>query len=153
MSINAMEDIDLFGINRSAQFPSKGTTVEGVILGTKTAQQRAYKPDAVGDLLFWEDGKPKLQLVIRLQTEIRDPEDDFDDGIRNIYAKKGKHLYKAIQEAARKGGARSMADLVGGTLRVTYDKDVVVAKGVPTAKGYSVTFTKGEVPADGADLF
>lgn len=110
------------GGGRSAKFETPGTTVTGTITAEpEVRQQTEYK---TGKLQFWDNGDPMMQLVVKLQTAERDPEDKDDDGIRAIYIKGGfkkPTMQKAIADAVRAAGVKGLA--VGGTLTVTYTGD------------------------------
>lgn len=62
-----------------------GTQVTGLIVGDLRTMQitnfETKQPE------FWPDGRPKMQLVLDLQTNERDPEDPTDDGVRTLYVK------------------------------------------------------------------
>lgn len=57
-----------------------GDSFTGVITDLETAQVRNYE---TGDPEFWEDGNPKLQIVVTLATEYGDGAED--DGERKVY--------------------------------------------------------------------
>lgn len=57
-----------------------GDAYTGVITDLETAQVRNYE---TGDPEFWEDGNPKLQIVVTLATEYGDGVED--DGERKVY--------------------------------------------------------------------
>ncbi len=57
-----------------------GDSFTGVITELETAQVRNYE---TGDPEFWEDGNPKLQIVVTLATEYGDGAED--DGERKVY--------------------------------------------------------------------
>jgi uncharacterized protein with beta-barrel porin domain len=57
-----------------------GDSFTGVITELETAQVRNYE---TGDPEFWEDGNPKLQIVVTLATEYGDGVED--DGERKVY--------------------------------------------------------------------
>lgn len=50
----------------------------------------------------WDDGRPQEQVVVRVQTELRDTPDD--DGVRGIYVKTWGPQVKALQEAISAAG-------------------------------------------------
>lgn len=98
----------------TAKFPSVGSTVSGTIVDLQTAQQQEYgtrKP------LFWDDGKPRMQLIITLQTEERNGPDD--DGRRKLFVMKGVQV--AVRDALTAAGVRE--PLVGGWISVTWDSE------------------------------
>lgn len=101
----------------SAKFPAIGHTVSGRITERPIVeQQRDY---TTGDLKFWDDGKPQMQLVVTLATNERDPENPEDDGTRRLYVK--GQMKNVVASAVRATGARGLE--VGGTLTVTYARD------------------------------
>ena len=57
-----------------------GDAYTGIITDLETAQVRNYE---TGDPEFWEDGNPKLQIVVTLATEYGDNVED--DGERKVY--------------------------------------------------------------------
>jgi hypothetical protein len=71
-----------------------GATVHGEVLDVDVVQATEYTKDGKpGAPLFHPDGKPKLQYVITIQTELKGPD---DDGKRKIYV---KMWYKSDREA------------------------------------------------------
>lgn len=111
------EDFLLGGGAPSAKFPTIGTTVAGRITERPyTEQQRDY---TTGDLKFWDDGKPQMQLVITLATNERDPQKTDDDGTRRLYVK--GQMKNAIAQAVRAAGATMLEH--GAHLSVTYAAD------------------------------
>lgn len=59
-----------------------GYYVRGQILDVSVSNRTDYK---TGDVLYFKDGKPKQQVVITIQTDVRDGADD--DGRRRVYVK------------------------------------------------------------------
>jgi hypothetical protein len=100
----------------SASFLTKGTNHQGEILEIKMRQQLdidTRKP------LFWENGDPKMQLVVTLQTDEQDDEIEDDDGRRRLYLK--YKMKDAVSDAVREAGAENGLE-VGGWLSVTFVK-------------------------------
>lgn len=126
----------------TAKFPTPGTTVSGRITQKPTVeQQRDIK---TGDPKFWSDGNPMMQLVVTVQTELRDPTIDEDDGRRRLFVK--GVMKNAIADAVRNAGARGLE--VGGTLAVTYTHDgVAKERGMSPPKQYTATYTPAAVAA------
>jgi hypothetical protein len=59
----------------------KGASISGSILNVDMRQARKFQST---DLDFWDDGKPKMQAVITISTQLRDPNDPEGDGTRSI---------------------------------------------------------------------
>lgn len=121
-----MQDVNsvLMGAGgRSASFKKHGDQVWGVVVGSDMRQQTDFDD---GSLLFWDDGKPKMQIVISLLTDERD--DDEDDGLRRVYVKVPSQFLKAMRDAITKTGAKGIED--GGKFLVRYMSDAE-----PTRRG------------------
>lgn len=121
---------------RSVSFKTVNDQVWGVVMNSQMRQQIDLDSQRPA---FWDDGNPKMQLVITLLTEER--EDDEDDGLRKVYVK--GQMQKAIGDAVRKAKAPGIRD--GGRLLVRYLGDAE-----PTRRGYNGAkqfFAKYEPPA------
>ncbi|TDE20855.1 hypothetical protein E1295_47015, partial [Nonomuraea mesophila] len=95
-----------------------GTALTGTVTATPTVEQQ--RDLDTGKLKFWDsDGKPMMQLVVTLQTDLRDPEMHDDSGLRKLYVK--GNMLAAIRTAVRAAGAKGLEP--GGTLTVTYVSD------------------------------
>ena len=113
----------------ACKFPTIGTTVTGEIIAPPEVQQQTEI--GTGKPLTFDDGKPRMQLVITIQTDLRDPEIDDDDGKRRVFVTGTK-----ASEGGGMLGAFKRAGItdpqVGGTLTVTYTHD-----GARTSPAYS----------------
>lgn len=118
----------------SATFPEIGAGVAGEILGYELQQQRSFD---TGEPLFWDDGAPRQQVAITLQTQVRDVSIEDDDGRRRIYAK--AQMREAIRTAIRESGHKG--DIAGGRLKVTYTGNgKATKKGLNPPKVYEAQF-------------
>jgi hypothetical protein len=100
----------------SASFLTIGTVHEGEIVAMKKSQQTdvdTRKP------LFWDNGDPKMQVVITIQTEENDPEFEDDDGRRRLYLK--YKMADAVRDAIKAAEAEDGLQL-GGWLGVEFVK-------------------------------
>ncbi len=129
----------LAGGGKSAKFPTIGTTVEGTVVDFETTQQTSID----GELLSWDDGKPRWQIVVTMQTTER--EDEADDGLRKMYAK--GNLLTELKAAVKASGEKLA---VGGTIKARYDADGEGKKGLTPPKLYKVKYTPA--PARSVDL-
>lgn len=131
-----MSEADLFlsGGAPAQKFPKEGFTWGGTILGWEMAQQTDLE---TGELKFWPDGKPQMQLILNMQGEptgitwegnaYREVPLHDDDGARRLFVKGG--LQAAVGKALRDAGRKLE---IGAYLEVTRTKDLP-----PTKKGYS----------------
>ncbi|AXQ53081.1 hypothetical protein SEA_RANDO14_61 [Mycobacterium phage Rando14] len=121
----------------TAKFPSYGTRNGGRIIAEPTVeQQRDYD---TGKPLTYEDGNPKLQMVVTIQTDQRDPSIKDDDGVRRLFVRSG--MRAAVQRAVQAAKVDYLA--VGGELWVEYTHDD------GRAKQYTATYTP---PNEGANF-
>ncbi|NEG90586.1 hypothetical protein [Bifidobacterium aerophilum] len=93
-----------------------GTSVTGEIIEIHAEQQRNIQS---GEPLFWDDGKAKQQIVITLQTTLRDPNIQYDNGQRRVYVKQGANA-KALKAASLAAGVGNYPR-VGDTLTAKFD--------------------------------
>lgn len=120
----------------AVKFPNIGASFTGVVTAERLDQTRVYVgPGKVGPLEFWDDGRPKLQLVLTLAEAGTGEE-------HRMFLKSG--LLKAAKEALAPTGLTSF---VGGTLKVTHTG---VAK--TRAKEYDVEFAAPEAGMNDAAI-
>ncbi|MUL39605.1 hypothetical protein FZ103_00150 [Streptomonospora sp. PA3] len=126
----------------AAKFEQIGRVLTGAIAVPPEVQQQ--KDFNSGEPLFWDDGSPRQQIKLVLDTAERNPEDPDDDGQRALYVKSG--MLKAVRAAVK--ASRSKGLEVGGTLTITYTGDGEPSrKGLNPPKQYSATY---QPPAPGA---
>jgi hypothetical protein len=99
----------------SAKFDKIGTVIKGTIVREPELQQQRDIKD--GKPLTFDDGSPRMQVKVILQTEAKDDADD--NGERAVYLKSG--LLKAVQAAIKKAGEKGLA--INGLLSIKYVKD------------------------------
>lgn len=117
MSTPTANDFLLGGGGKSAKFEQPGDTITGDIVSTEVRQQT----DLQGNPLVWDNGDPRMQLVVTLATDLRDDADD--DGHRAVYVKGSKafgskSLHDAVRAAVQNAGAKGLEP--GGRLTVSY---------------------------------
>ena len=93
--------VRILPMSTAAKSDSVRFTTKGQVVAAESRQQTDYTS---GEPLTWDDGNPRMQLVITLATDERDPDDPTDDGHRNLYAK-GK-LLDAIRQALKAAGVK-----------------------------------------------
>ncbi|MGL4941420.1 MAG: hypothetical protein ACRC44_08760 [Bifidobacterium asteroides] len=99
---------DLMAGNSAPAFFTKGSkqgdTVSGVVEKIEVTQMRDFQTQQPA---YWNDGKPKEQIHIIIQTSLRDPAVDDDDGRRSLWVKGWGLQLKALREACRQAGVKS----------------------------------------------
>ncbi|MFD1940561.1 hypothetical protein ACFSKW_54820 [Nonomuraea mangrovi] len=126
----------------AAKFETIGTTVTGQISAQPEVTQQTDLD--TGKPLFWDDGRPRMQLVVTVQTNLRDPEIVDDDGQRKFYVR--AKLQEAVRTAVRAAKAKGLE--VGGTLSITYSGDgEQTRRGFNPPKLYSATYQPPSVVA------
>lgn len=104
-----------------AKFETVGDTIKGTVVDVAVRQCTKF---GTQEPEHWDNGDPKEQLVVTLQTDLRDGGAD-DDGRRRVYAPKPSNMLqalgKALKDAGAKAGLQGPARLdVGGTLAVRF---------------------------------
>lgn len=133
-----------------ADFRAQGTHYEGPIIRTGQVQSRKFVPPhqraagKQGELEFWPDGKPKMTAIITIQTTLRDPSIEGDDGQRSLWIK-GKSMTDSVKDAIKRAGAARRGMEVGGWLSMTFthETEPEFDGGSPT-KHYKVEYMPPE---------
>lgn len=89
-----------------------GYTVIGTIVDQPKAEQmKKFDSD---ELDFWPSGDPKMQIVVTIQTDLRDPSDANDDGKRRLHIP--PRMQAPVREAVKQAKAPGLA--IGGRIAV-----------------------------------
>ncbi len=131
-------DLLMSGGTKSAAFPDGqyGTVVQGPIV--RRPEVRQQTDFDTGKPKIFDNGDPMQQIVVAVQTNLRDPADPQDDGVRNLYLK--AQMQQAVRDAVKMAGARGLE--VGGHLAVTYIRDEPNSRGRGKPKKiYSAAYT------------
>ena len=152
------EDVNKFlfeGGAKSFPFNKIGDIVRGTIESAELRQQTSLDDNKP---IFWDDGKPRMQLVITLQTTEADSEDD--DGKRTVYAKGGRYeIAEGEGESMRDAIARSVKDAgatsidPGDELAVGFTGLGKAKRGYSAPKLYAASFRKATASVSASDLF
>lgn len=143
---NDANDFLLGGGGKSAKFENIGDTVTGRIVSTEVRQQTDIK---TGEPLTWENGDPRMQLVVTLATDQRDDEDD--DGHRAVYVKGSKaggsqSMHDAVRTAVQTARAKGLE--AGGTLTVSYvGAEPAKQRGMSDRKLWQASYTAPDLAA------
>ena len=81
-----------------------GDTVTGVIEKIETTQVNDFQTKQP---TFWNDGRPKEQIHVIIQTQLRDPSVEDDDGRRSLWVKGWGIQLKAFREACMQAGVKT----------------------------------------------
>lgn len=92
-----------------------GDTVTGVIEKIETTQVNDFQTKQPA---FWNDGRPKEQIHVIIQTQLRDPSVEEDDGRRSLWVKGWGIQLKAFREACMQAGVKTPKP--GDTITETY---------------------------------
>lgn len=113
---NAFNEADQFLMGGGVKSAFSKDDPAGTRRGGRITDQPEVKNQTdfeTGEVLTWDDGSPRKQLVVTVQTDQRD--DAEDDGLRRFYVK--GNLQKVVRDAVRAAKARGLE--VGGELYVT----------------------------------
>lgn len=95
---------------KSVKFENPGDKVSGVITDVQVRQATEF---GTGAPLTWDDGNPREQIVVTLQTSLR--EDGDDDGVRSAYIKGWGQQLKAFRAASQASGKPVKGDTFTAT--------------------------------------
>lgn len=107
-----MDDF-MAGGAKTVPFEQIGDTVTGVVIAPPEAR-RQTDPET-GEPKVFKNGQPMIMWAVRIATDLRDPQDPYDDGERMIYLKWKSQ--DAVKNAVRASGARGIE--AGGLLTLT----------------------------------
>jgi hypothetical protein len=123
--------------SKGAKFTTIGDSITGKVL--RAPEERQQTKFGSQDPDFWPNGDPKMQIVVPLATDQRDPADVNDDGERTLYVA-SKNMKRAIGDAIRVAGVQDVA--VGGLLSVQYvGNDPASKNPQQPAKMYAAQYT------------
>jgi hypothetical protein len=128
---------------RAFPFDNLGDAVEGEIVSMTKRQQTGVDD---GKPQYWDNGDPKMMIVVVLQTSLRNYGDE-DDGQRSIYLRGGNpevgsghgtSTLNAVRDAVKRSGAKGLEP--GGILKLQWSGNGVAKRGFTAAKLYSAAY-------------
>lgn len=123
----------LEGGGKAASFEEIGDTLGGVVISAEFRQATDLDSGKPG---FWDNGDPKQNAIITVQTDERDPAVPGDDGARSIYVKWWGPNKVALQTEIRTKTANLPEDqqdiIKGGYFQATLTDKIP-----PTTRGFS----------------
>jgi hypothetical protein len=123
----------LAGSGQYLKWENPGTSYTGTITEVALRQARKYEST---ELDYWDDGTPKMQVVLTLATEYRDPGNEDDDGTRMLSINLWSGQKKALIAACKAAGVAEPE--VGQTFRATHKEGIGNAKN-PRVFEYVIT--------------
>ena len=112
-----------------------GDTVTGVIEKIETTQVNDFQTKQPA---FWNDGRPKEQIHVIIQTQLRDPSVEDEDGRRSLWVKGWGIQLKAFREACMQAGVKTPKP--GDTITETYIGLGERGNAPPAAEGLLVPY-------------
>jgi hypothetical protein len=157
VDVQSVDDFLLGSGVPAFSFGKIGDKVTGTITAQEITQQTDFDTD---ELLFTKQGKPLNQLVVTLDTNLRDwegtsPDSNCrerdaseDDGKRKVYVKSGGR--DALAKAVRKSGNRGIK--VGGKLSVELVDQVKIEGSKYKKKVFLDVYTAPELSVEEEEL-
>ena len=105
------------------KWENPGTSYTGVITDVNLRQARKFEST---DLDFWDDGTPKMQVVLQLATAYRDAGNPEDDGSRSLSINLWSGQKKSLIAACKAAGVPEPE--VGQTFTATHVSGIGNAK-------------------------
>lgn len=152
MTENTLDDVLSGGGARSAFTKESplGTTVSGTIVDATTSQINDYM---TGKPKSWDDGRPQMQIVVRIKTDLNEPREDGspDDGVRGVYIKTWGVWKEALVDAIRGIGKVKVSEALvpGNTFSATFSGTKPSSQGSDT-KLYSYAIKEAQGNLDDA---
>lgn len=146
MTSNEQDTFDSLLLGRNGppafKFSTFGDFVEGTLTGKDTQQKAKFNPKEPGDrseLLFFKSGDPITELILTLQTDLRDATKDNDKGLRRVFVS-SLVMQQALQKAVADAGIKKSLPF-GTKIKITYTHETPVAGTSNSRKEYSVVVT------------
>lgn len=143
MSLDSLDDV-LGGAGGTTAFNKEtpmGTKFTGTIVDATVQQIKDIRD---GKPKTWDDGRPQQQIVVRIQTDLRN--DEEDDGIRALYIKTWGVWKTALMDAVTQGGFGKLSEALapGNVFSDEYYADKPApSAGLSPTKLHRYTVTKG----------
>lgn len=125
-------DLLMGGGLRAVKWEHIGQVVIGTIVDEPKVEQ--LKKHESTELDFWPSGDPKMQIIVTIQTDYRDPGNAEDDGKRRLHIP--PRMMTPLRESVRKTGAKGIA--MGGRIAVQWASGSGVGAG--NAREYATDY-------------
>lgn len=111
MSASQMLDQIESQSSKGAKFERPGDRISGIIEKVTANQVSDFNTKQPA---FWQDGSPKLQVLVTINTGVTDPNVEDDDGYRTVYIKGWGEQRRAWLDAIRRAGLHKASDIKPG---------------------------------------
>jgi hypothetical protein len=144
------DDLIFGGGARGFSMLNIGDIAKGVVKAVDVTQQKDF---STKEMKTWPNGDPMMQTVFTMATDLRDPEDEEDDGERRLYID-SKAKREAVRDALVAVGIKSVYQTIGGTLALQYSANDPASKNPQNPrKLYVAQFVPGDpLATNGASL-
>jgi hypothetical protein len=130
----------------AVKFPTPGSFVEGTVVAKEAAPKRKFNrnPNAPVEYELYKtgpnQGQPIKELIVTLQTALRDPAIENDRGLRRVFFpfQMQQELAKAVKAANGQGLP------IGAFLRIVFTHEIPSQGGGSPRKEYSVEYRAPE---------
>ena len=100
-----------YGYQPQQRQPAQLSSLGDLLAGNSAKAIEKIETTQVNDFqtkqpAFWNDGRPKEQIHVIIQTQLRDPSVDDDDGRRSLWIKGWGIQLKAFRDACRQAGVK-----------------------------------------------
>jgi hypothetical protein len=134
MDFNELDALFSGGGSPAAKFGNIGDSISGVITQAEARQQTDFD---TGEGLVWDDGKPRMEVVLTLTTSLRDDSIEDDDGMRRVFCR--GQMLTALRNAVKKTNDRGPRP--GARVSITYSGNgEAKRKGLNAPKLYDVIY-------------
>jgi len=86
-----------------------GSKISGTVISAGREQQRDFD---TGAFLEWDNGDPRMESVVVLQTDLRDPSRENDDGRRALHLRGGNY---EVAEGSGQAGEKALLEAINKT--------------------------------------
>lgn len=134
LNYDELDDLFAGGGAPAAKFAKIGDSITGVITNAEARQQTDFDS---GEPLTWDNGDPRMEVVLTLSTTLRDPDIEDDEGERRVFCR--GQMLTAMRQAVKK--AKDKKPRIGGRITVTYSEDgEAKKKGFNAPKLFTVAY-------------
>jgi hypothetical protein len=130
----------------AVKFPTPGSFVEGTVVAKEAAPKRKFNrnPNAPVEYELYKTGpnagQPIKELIVTLQTALRDPAIENDRGLRRVFFP--FQMQQELAKAVKTAGGQGLP--IGAFLRIVFTHEIPSQGGGSPRKEYSVEYRAPE---------